>query len=242
MRIFRPLILMATAALARVRPRAHSDRGRPAELCEHPRRRSRCDPRLRPGRLFRRGRPAQRPPELAVERNGARWLFSTPPTRPDSRPIRSAIRRPMAATAPTASRRATSSRSTPRPGRSSMAGSTSTTTARSARPGARTCRATCTRPTGTGRGSSANRRATPPLSAFRAAAPPSRALRPAPVQPLERVSPPVVPHHVCRALSEAGIETPFRIDPDGHNWELWPSELGPALEWLDRHLSTFTSC
>jgi S-formylglutathione hydrolase FrmB len=41
-----------------------------------------------------------------------------------------------------------------------------------------------------------------------------------------------------RVLSEAGIETPFRIDPGGHNWELWSSELGPALEWLDRHLST----
>jgi S-formylglutathione hydrolase FrmB len=41
-----------------------------------------------------------------------------------------------------------------------------------------------------------------------------------------------------RALSEAGIETPFRIDPGGHNWELWSAELGPALEWLDSHLST----
>jgi S-formylglutathione hydrolase FrmB len=39
-----------------------------------------------------------------------------------------------------------------------------------------------------------------------------------------------------RALKEAGSETPFRI-PGGHNWDLWSSELGPALEWLDRYLS-----
>ena len=89
-----------------------------------------------------------------------------------------------------------------------------------------------------------------------------RALRPAPVQPLERVSPPAGLHRRSdrpafyltvgdndfprlkegniafhRALSEAGIETPFRIDPGGHNWELWSSELGPALEWLDHRLS-----
>ncbi|HEX8164457.1 MAG TPA: alpha/beta hydrolase family protein [Beijerinckiaceae bacterium] len=40
-----------------------------------------------------------------------------------------------------------------------------------------------------------------------------------------------------RALSEAGIETPFRIDPGGHTWDLWTAQLGPALEWLDRRLS-----
>jgi enterochelin esterase family protein len=40
-----------------------------------------------------------------------------------------------------------------------------------------------------------------------------------------------------RALADAGIETPFRIAPGGHDWDLWSSELGPALAWLDRHLS-----
>jgi S-formylglutathione hydrolase FrmB len=40
-----------------------------------------------------------------------------------------------------------------------------------------------------------------------------------------------------RALDEARIEAPFRIEPGGHSWALWSSELGPALEWLDRRLS-----
>jgi enterochelin esterase family protein len=40
-----------------------------------------------------------------------------------------------------------------------------------------------------------------------------------------------------RALADADIETPFRIARGGHNWNLWSSELGPALEWLDHRLS-----
>jgi enterochelin esterase family protein len=40
-----------------------------------------------------------------------------------------------------------------------------------------------------------------------------------------------------RALADAGVETPFRIAPGGHDWALWSAELAPALEWLDRHLS-----
>ncbi|HKH32693.1 MAG TPA: alpha/beta hydrolase family protein [Beijerinckiaceae bacterium] len=40
-----------------------------------------------------------------------------------------------------------------------------------------------------------------------------------------------------RALAEAGVDAPFRIDPGQHNWTLWAAQLGPALTWLDRHLS-----
>ena len=41
-----------------------------------------------------------------------------------------------------------------------------------------------------------------------------------------------------RALAEAGIDVPFRIDPGGHVWNLWAAQLEPALAWLDRHLSS----
>jgi enterochelin esterase family protein len=40
-----------------------------------------------------------------------------------------------------------------------------------------------------------------------------------------------------RALAEAGIDVPLRIDPGGHVWSLWAAQLEPALTWLDRHLS-----
>jgi enterochelin esterase family protein len=39
-----------------------------------------------------------------------------------------------------------------------------------------------------------------------------------------------------RALAEAGIEVPLRVDPGGHVWSLWAMQLEPALVWLDRHL------
>jgi S-formylglutathione hydrolase FrmB len=39
-----------------------------------------------------------------------------------------------------------------------------------------------------------------------------------------------------RALVEAGVEVPLRVDPGGHVWELWAAQLEPALIWLDRHL------
>jgi S-formylglutathione hydrolase FrmB len=38
-------------------------------------------------------------------------------------------------------------------------------------------------------------------------------------------------------LQRAGVTVPYRVDPGGHDWTLWSSQLGPALEWLDRHLS-----
>jgi enterochelin esterase family protein len=40
-----------------------------------------------------------------------------------------------------------------------------------------------------------------------------------------------------RALADAGVDVPLRIDPGGHVWGLWAAQLEPALVWLDRHLS-----
>jgi enterochelin esterase family protein len=39
-----------------------------------------------------------------------------------------------------------------------------------------------------------------------------------------------------RALAEAGVEVPLRVDPGGHVWELWAAQLEPALIWLGGHL------
>jgi S-formylglutathione hydrolase FrmB len=39
------------------------------------------------------------------------------------------------------------------------------------------------------------------------------------------------------ALQRSGVTVPYRIDAGGHDWTLWSSQLGPALEWLDWHLS-----
>jgi enterochelin esterase family protein len=41
-----------------------------------------------------------------------------------------------------------------------------------------------------------------------------------------------------KALEAEGISVPFRIAPGSHDWRVWASELGPALEWLDAHLSS----
>jgi len=40
-----------------------------------------------------------------------------------------------------------------------------------------------------------------------------------------------------KALTEAGVATPFRKDPGGHVWPLWDAQLEPALIWLDGILS-----
>src|SRR5215207_3617473 len=159
MRIFRPLILIATAALALAALVLA-----PTLIEAAPR--SPVNGRVAihgydPVAYFVEGGSRKGRSELAVERNGARWLFSSAANRARFEADPERYLPAYGGYCAYGVARATSSRSTRRPGRSSMAASTSTTTARSARPGARTCRATCTRPTGTGRGSSANPRTSP---------------------------------------------------------------------------------